>query len=139
VGAGPDQDRMPAALSAATPSTASRPSARGAVREGRQGERILGRPVEFIYEDTGGDPATAVRKARSWSRRTAWKFLTGVVLSSEALAVSANARVKVIFMSTINGKRLGGEHDAGEELHAVLLDQLLAFRTAVAGSPPVSS
>src|SRR5437773_851719 len=24
---------------------------------------ILGRPVEFIYEDTGGDPATAVRKA----------------------------------------------------------------------------
>jgi len=25
---------------------------------------ILGRPVEFIYEDTGGDPATAVRKAQ---------------------------------------------------------------------------
>src|SRR5437867_12074101 len=25
---------------------------------------VLGRPVEFIYEDTGGDPATAVRKAQ---------------------------------------------------------------------------
>src|SRR5919108_4574891 len=25
---------------------------------------ILGRPVEFIYEDTAGDPATAVRKAQ---------------------------------------------------------------------------
>ena len=33
---------------------------------------ILGRPVEFIFEDTAGDPATAVRKARrSSSRRTA--------------------------------------------------------------------
>ncbi|HWP75002.1 MAG TPA: ABC transporter substrate-binding protein, partial [Methylomirabilota bacterium] len=25
---------------------------------------VLGRPVEFIYEDTAGDPATAVRKAQ---------------------------------------------------------------------------
>jgi branched-chain amino acid transport system substrate-binding protein len=65
---------------------------------------ILGRPVEFIYEDTGGDPATAVRKAQKLVEKDNVKFLTGVVLSSEALAVSAKCpEWKVIFMSTING------------------------------------
>ena len=65
---------------------------------------ILGRPVEFIYEDTGGDPATAVRKAQKLVEKDGVKFLTGVALSSEALAVSAKCpEWKVIFMSTING------------------------------------
>jgi branched-chain amino acid transport system substrate-binding protein len=65
---------------------------------------ILGRPVEFIYEDTGGDPATAVRKAQKLVEKDGVKFLTGVVLSSEALAVSAKCpEWNVIFMSTING------------------------------------
>jgi len=65
---------------------------------------ILGRPVEFIYEDTAGDPATAVRKAQKLVEKDGVKFLTGVVLSSEALAVSAKCpEWKVIFMSTING------------------------------------
>src|SRR5216110_3143704 len=65
---------------------------------------ILGRPVEFIYEDTGGDPATAVRKAQKLVEKDGVKFLTGVVLSSEALAVSAKCpEWKVLFMSTING------------------------------------
>jgi len=65
---------------------------------------ILGRPVEFIYEDTAGDPATAVRKAQKLVETDGVKFLTGVVLSSEALAVSAKCpEWKVIFMSTING------------------------------------
>src|SRR5438309_7716273 len=65
---------------------------------------ILGRPVEFIYEDTGGDPATAVRKAQKLVEKDGVKFLTGVVLSSEALAVSAKCpEWKVVFMSTING------------------------------------
>ena len=50
---------------------------------------ILGRPVEFIYEDTGSDPATAVRKAQKLVEKDGVKFLTGTVLSSEALAVSA--------------------------------------------------
>ena len=50
---------------------------------------ILGRPVEFIYEDTAGDPATAVRKAQKLVEKDGVKFLTGVALSSEALAVSA--------------------------------------------------
>ena len=65
---------------------------------------ILGRPVEFIYEDTAGDPATAVRKAQKLVEKDGVKFLTGVALSSEALAVSAKCpEWKVVFMSTING------------------------------------
>ena len=47
---------------------------------------ILGRPVEFIFEDTAGDPATAVRKAQKLVEKDGVKFLTGVALSSEALA-----------------------------------------------------
>src|SRR5256712_3498487 len=65
---------------------------------------LLGRPVQFIYEDTGGDPATAVRKAQKLVEKDNVKFLTGTVLSSEALAVSAKCpEWKVILMSTING------------------------------------
>ena len=65
---------------------------------------VLGRPLEFIYEDTGGDPATAVRKAQKLVEKDGVKFLTGTVLSSEALAVSAKCpEWKVILMSTING------------------------------------
>jgi branched-chain amino acid transport system substrate-binding protein len=65
---------------------------------------VLGRPLEFIYEDTGGDPATAVRKAQKLVEKDGVKFLTATVLSSEALAVSAKCpEWKVILMSTING------------------------------------
>ena len=65
---------------------------------------VMGRPVEFIFEDTGGDPATAVRKAQKLVEKDGVEFLTGVVLSSEALAVSAKCpEWKVLFMSTING------------------------------------
>src|SRR3990172_4009199 len=65
---------------------------------------ILGRPVEFIYEDTGADPATAVRKAQKLVEKDGVRVLTGTVLSSEALAVSAKCpEWKVILMSTING------------------------------------
>ena len=41
---------------------------------------VLGRPLEFIYEDTGGDPATAVRKAQKLVEKDGVKFLTGTVL-----------------------------------------------------------
>ena len=69
-----------------------------------KGKGILGRPVEFLYEDTAGDPATAVRKAQTLVEKDGVKFLTGVVLSSEALAISAKCpEWNVIFMSTING------------------------------------
>src|SRR5437763_14983654 len=61
-------------------------------------------PVGFICEDTAGDPATAVRKAQKLVEKDGVKFLTGVALSSEALAVSAKCpEWKVLFMSTING------------------------------------
>src|SRR5207237_3281208 len=65
---------------------------------------VLGRPLEFLFEDTAGDPATAVRKAQKLVEKDGVKFLTGIALSSEALAVSAKcAEWKVIFMSTIDG------------------------------------
>src|SRR5689334_16005446 len=68
------------------------------------GKGILGRPVEFIYEDTAGDPATAVRKAQKLVEKDDVKILTGIALSSEAIAVSKKCpEWKVIFMSTING------------------------------------
>jgi branched-chain amino acid transport system substrate-binding protein len=69
-----------------------------------KGKGILGRPIEFIYEDTASDPANAVRKAQKLVERDGVKFITGVVLSSEALAISAKCpEWKIIFMSTING------------------------------------
>ena len=65
---------------------------------------VLGRPVEFILEDTTGDPATAVRKAQKLVEKDGVKFLTGIVLSSEALAVSAKCpEWKVLFMSSFTG------------------------------------
>ncbi len=65
---------------------------------------VLGRPVEFIFEDTAADPATAVRKAQKLVEKDGVKFLSGVVLSSEALAVSAKCpEWQTIFMSTLNG------------------------------------
>lgn len=69
-----------------------------------KGKGVLGRPIEFIYEDTASDPANAVRRAQKLVERDGVKFLTGVVLSSEALAITAKCpEWKVIFMSTING------------------------------------
>ena len=69
-----------------------------------KGKTVAGRPMEFVFEDTAGDPATAVRKAQKLVEKDGVKFLTGVVMSSEALAVSAKCpEWGVIFMSTING------------------------------------
>lgn len=65
---------------------------------------IIGRPVEFISEDTGGDPATCVRKAQQMVERDKVKLLMGMTLSSEALAVVPNlARWDAIFVSSDNG------------------------------------
>src|SRR5438067_12211546 len=49
---------------------------------------VLGRPVEFTFEDIAGDPATAVRKAQKLVEKDDMKFLTVVALSSEVRAVS---------------------------------------------------
>jgi branched-chain amino acid transport system substrate-binding protein len=65
---------------------------------------LLGREVQFLYEDTKADPKTAVRKARKLVEKAGVKFLTGVTASSEAVAIEALLpNWQVIFVSTING------------------------------------
>ncbi len=65
---------------------------------------ILGRPIELIIQDTGGDPASCVRKAQDVVERDGCKLLFGMTLSSEALAVVPKlAEWNAIFMSSDNG------------------------------------
>lgn len=69
-----------------------------------KGKSVLGRPIQFVFEDTGGDPANAVRKAQKLVEKDGVKYLIGVVLSSEALAIAAKCpEWKVLTISTING------------------------------------
>ena len=53
---------------------------------------ILKRPVEIIYEDSVADPATAVRKAQKLVEKDGVKFITGLSMSSEALAISPRGK-----------------------------------------------
>ena len=65
---------------------------------------VLGRPVEIIYEDTGADPATAVRRAQKLVEKDGVQFLMGVAMSSEALAITAKAQEwNSLLISTITG------------------------------------
>ena len=48
---------------------------------------LLGRPIKLLVEDTGGNPADAVRKAQEMVERDGCNIFTGITLSSEALAV----------------------------------------------------
>lgn len=65
---------------------------------------ILGRKIELVIEDTAGNPANCVRKAQEMAERHGVKLFTGVVLSSEALAVVPKlAEWDAIFVSGING------------------------------------
>lgn len=65
---------------------------------------LVGREVKLIVEDTGGDPATCVRKAQEVVERDGCRLLMGMVLSSEALAVVPKlAEWNAIFMSSDNG------------------------------------
>ena len=72
---------------------------------------ILGRPIQLFISDTGGDPATCVRKAREAVERDECHLLFGMTLSSEALAVVPKLEEwKAIFISSDNGDgRLTGE------------------------------
>ena len=72
---------------------------------------ILGRQIELIVEDTGGNPANCVRKAQEMVERHGVRLFTGLTLSSEALAVVPKlAEWGAIFVSGINGDgRLTGE------------------------------
>ena len=65
---------------------------------------LLGRPIELVIQDTGGDPAACVRKAQDVVERDGCRLLFGMTLSSEALAVAPKlAEWNAVFMSSDNG------------------------------------
>ena len=65
---------------------------------------VLGRPIKLIYEDTSTNPAIAIRKAQQLVEKDGVKFLTGVVASSEALAISPKCpEWNCLFIGTIPG------------------------------------
>lgn len=65
---------------------------------------LLGRPIEILIADTGGDPATCVRKAQEFQERDGCRIFFGMTLSSEALAVVPKLdEWKSVFISSDNG------------------------------------
>jgi branched-chain amino acid transport system substrate-binding protein len=65
---------------------------------------ILGRKIEFLFEDTQGNPANCVRKAQEMVERHKVNLFTGIMASSEALAVTAKlVEWNAFFLSAING------------------------------------
>src|ERR1700722_19063569 len=65
---------------------------------------VLGRPIQLFISDTGGDPATCVRKAQEAVERDDCHLLFGMTLSSEALAVVPKlGEWNAIFISSDNG------------------------------------
>jgi branched-chain amino acid transport system substrate-binding protein len=48
---------------------------------------VLGRPVEFLFQDTQGDPANCVRKCQELVERDDCRLFSGVIVSSEAAAI----------------------------------------------------
>jgi branched-chain amino acid transport system substrate-binding protein len=65
---------------------------------------VLGRPIELMVEDTQGNPANCVRKVQEMVERHDCRLITGITVSSEALAVVPKlGEWKALFMSSING------------------------------------
>jgi branched-chain amino acid transport system substrate-binding protein len=65
---------------------------------------LLGREIKLLIEDTGGNPADAVRKAQEMVERDGCNIFTGITLSSEALAVVPKLdEWNAIFISSDNG------------------------------------
>ncbi|HVY41895.1 MAG TPA: ABC transporter substrate-binding protein [Hyphomicrobiaceae bacterium] len=65
---------------------------------------INGSPIELLIEDTAGNPANCVRKAQEMVERQNCRLLTGITLSSEALAIVPKlAEWNTIFISSDNG------------------------------------
>ena len=65
---------------------------------------LLGRKIELLIEDTAGNPAACVRKAQEMVDRNGARLITGVVFSSEALAVVPKLKEwNSIFLSSTNG------------------------------------
>lgn len=65
---------------------------------------LLGRPIEFLFEDTQGTPANCLRKAQEMVERDRVNILLGLMASSEALAVMPKlAEWNALFISSVNG------------------------------------
>ena len=65
---------------------------------------VLGRPVEFLFQDTQGDPAICVRKAQELVERDNCRILSGVIVSSEAAAMLPKLESwNAVFLSHGNG------------------------------------
>src|SRR5262249_2921414 len=65
---------------------------------------VLGQPIEFLYQDTTGDPALCVRKCQELVERDNCHILTGVIVSSEAAAMLPKLEEwNAIFLSHGNG------------------------------------
>lgn len=65
---------------------------------------LLGRPVQFLFEDTQGTPANCLRKAQEMVERDRVNILLGLMASSEALAVMPKlAEWNAVFISSVNG------------------------------------
>jgi branched-chain amino acid transport system substrate-binding protein len=76
-----------------------------------KGGLLGGRQIQLVIEDTGGNPATCVRKAQEMVEREGVRILTGITASNEALAtVPKLAEWDTVFVSGDNGDgRLTGE------------------------------
>jgi branched-chain amino acid transport system substrate-binding protein len=65
---------------------------------------VLGRPVEFLFQDTQGDPAICVRKTQELVERDNCRILSGVIVSSEAAAMLPKLESwNAMFLSHGNG------------------------------------
>jgi branched-chain amino acid transport system substrate-binding protein len=65
---------------------------------------INGRQLEFLFEDTQGDPAACVRKTTELVERGGVNLITGIISSGESLAVMPRLNdLKAIYMATIAG------------------------------------
>ncbi|HXM81246.1 MAG TPA: ABC transporter substrate-binding protein [Burkholderiales bacterium] len=65
---------------------------------------VLGRPVEFLFQDTQGDPAICVRKTQELVERDNCRILSGVIVSSEAAAMLPKLESwSAVFLSHGNG------------------------------------
>src|SRR6266511_1724939 len=65
---------------------------------------VIGRPIEFLFQDTQGDPAMCVRKCQELIERDNCRILTGVIVSSEAAAMLPKLEEwNAVFLSHGNG------------------------------------
>ncbi len=78
---------------------------------------IDGRQVELLFEDSQGQPAVCLRKAEELVQKGKVNILTGVIVSSEALAILPKlAEWNAVFVSAGDGVILAGVHKGFADL-----------------------